>query len=172
MCSKGNPMYSYLKNLLVQTCIFNKRIKINYMFSFLKEFFFSFLLNVSNINFFPIYELLYLWKITLGQTLKHGKVNGFQSHQFCFLLFGKMYFHSTNVNYSPIKCKALSYNRHIIRYQDRSGVVLALKILSSHKYDNWVIQNNIEISRPIIWYIINKINHFYVDYSLDLGLAV
>ena len=136
MCSKGNPMYSYLKNLLVQTCIFNKRIKINYMFSFLKEFFFSFLLNVSNINFFPIYELLYLWKITLGQTLKHGKVNGFQSHQFCFLLFGKMYFHSTNVNYSPIKCKALSYNRHIIRYQDRSGVVLALKILSSHKYDN------------------------------------
>ena len=127
-----------------QTCIFNKRIKINYMFSFLKEFFFSFLLNVSNINFFPIYELLYLWKITLGQTLKHGKVNGFQSHQFCFLLFGKMYFHSTNVNYSPIKCKALSYNRHIIRYQDRSGVVLALKILSSH------ISMTIESSKTIL----------------------
>lgn len=131
MCSKGNPMYSYLKNLLVQTCIFNMRIKINYMFSLLKEVFVC-LFNVSNINFFPIYELLYLWKIILGQTLKHGKVNGFQSHQFCFLLFGKMYFHSTNVNYSPIKCKALSYDRHIIRYQDRSGVVLVLKILTSH----------------------------------------
>lgn len=85
-------MYSYLKNLLVQTCIFNMRIKINYMFSLLKEFFVC-LFNVSNINFFPIYELLYLWKIILGQTLKHGKVIGFQSHQFCFLLFGKMYFH-------------------------------------------------------------------------------
>ena len=35
-------MYSDLKNLLVQTCIFNKRIKINYMFSFLKEVFFFF----------------------------------------------------------------------------------------------------------------------------------
>lgn len=128
-------MYSDLKNLLVQTCIFNKRIKINYMFSFLKEVFF-FLLNVSSINFIPIYELLYLWKITLGQILKHGKVNSFQSYQFCFLLFGKMHLHSTNGNYSPIKCKALSYNRHITRYQDISGVVLVLKILSSCKYDS------------------------------------
>ena len=50
-------MYSDLKNLLVQTGIFNKRIKINYMFSFLKEvfffFFFFFLLNVSNIKICP-----------------------------------------------------------------------------------------------------------------------
>ena len=88
------------------------------------------------LKFVPIYEFLYLWKITLGQILKHGKVNGFQSHQFCFLLFGKMHFHSTSVNYSPIKCKALSYNRHITRYQDISGVVLVLKILSSRKYDS------------------------------------
>lgn len=156
LCSKGNPTYSYLKNLLVQTCVFNKWRKINSNVLFSKG---VFLFNAFSINFFPIYELLYLWKITLGQILKQPLVwkGNWVSVSLVFVFFfklGKMYFHSTNVNYSLIRCKILSYNRHVMRYQDRSGMVLVLKMLSSSKYDNWDIQNSIEISRPIIWNII------------------
>lgn len=55
-----------------------------------------------------------------------------------------------NVNYSLIRCKILSYNRQIMGYEGRSGIVLILKMISSSKYDNWDIKNNIEIRRPII----------------------
>lgn len=78
------------------------------------------------------------------------QINGFQSHEFCFLLLGKMYFHSMNFNYSPIVCEVLCYNRYIIGYQDGSRMALVLKVLSSREYDNQDIQNSMKISTPII----------------------